>query len=227
VNVFLLNVQRKSGGTRPLFYAEPHPDGHEDGHDPDHPVEKGVKGWAVARLRRLRGVWDHSEGRAAKYAHRAWDWLHSRTNPDEALLARLRSARVIEIHHAPSITANEAQAAWTAFLARARIRHWLWFLLNLVISPLTVLLAPLPGPNLIGYWFAYRAVHHWLILIGLGRARGSALETELHPSTTLENHTNPTHLSALGLDPKGVRAFLARHGYRHGTGVEDQQSTTP
>jgi hypothetical protein len=49
---------------------------------------------------------------------------------------------------------------------------------NILILPLSVLLAPLPGPNIIGYWFLYRAVCHVLALLGIRKARaGTAPET--------------------------------------------------
>lgn len=219
MKVYLLNVGPRSGEFRPLFFALPDPEGREA----DRRVEQGSRGWAVARLRRLRDTWHHSQGGASRFTRHAWDWLHRRTHPDETLLARLRSAKSIEVHHPPALTTEEVQAAWTAFLRRGRIRHWVWFLVNLAISPFTVLFMPLPGPNLIGYWFAYRAVHHWLILVGLGRARVRSVETAFHPTTPLEVAPDAIHCDALGIDPDAVRAFLARHGFRH----EAQESSTP
>jgi Mitochondrial K+-H+ exchange-related len=227
VNVFLLNVGGRSVKTRPLFYADPRLDEHEEDHGPDRPPEKGIKGWAIARLRRLRDAWQHPHGGVAKFAHRAWDWLHSRTHPDEMLLARLRLARTIVLHHPSSMTDDDVYAAWTTFLRRGRKRHWLWFVVNAVISPLTLILGPLPGPNLVGYWFAYRAVHHWLILVGLRHARSQSLELSLRPTDAIENPPDDTPFEVMGIDEGDLRAFLARHGFRHEAGVENQQSTTP
>ncbi len=231
MKVFLLNVVGKSGKTRSLFYADPHLDEHEEGHASAHPPEKGLKGWAIARLRRLQDAWQHPNGRVWIWAHRIWDWLHSRTHPDEMLLARLRSARTIALHHPASIAAEKVHAAWNAFVRRGRKRHWFWFAVNLIISPLTVVLAPLPGPNLIGYWFAYRAVHHWLILVGLSHARRGSVEIVLDPTHELDQpivlrHESPQRcldqLSTLDLDQDAVRNFLVRHGFRHIGAVEVQ-----
>jgi hypothetical protein len=49
-----------------------------------------------------------------------------------------------------------------------------------------VIFAILPGPNLIGYWFAYRAIHHALVFWGIGRARRNTIPTELHPVMALD-----------------------------------------
>ena len=223
MKVFLLNVSPTSGEYRPLFFAKPDPERP----DSERLVEQGLRGWAVARFQRLRDAWHHSEGRTSRFTRNAWDWLHLRTHPDETLLAHLRSVQSIEVHHPPSMTAKDAQAAWTTFLNRGRTRHRFWFLVNLAVSPITVLLAPLPGPNLIGYWFAYRAVHHWLILVGLGHVRGRSVETVFHPTTELEKSPDTTHLGSLGIDPEAVRAFLARHGFHDEARVENQESTTP
>ena len=45
----------------------------------------------------------------------------------------------------------------------------------------------LPGPNLIGYWFAYRAIHHLLVVWGIRRVRRDVIPTELHPLTALDS----------------------------------------
>ena len=54
------------------------------------------------------------------------------------------------------------------------------------IAPLPLMLWVLPGPNLIGYWFAYRAIHHLLVVWGIRRVRRDVIPTELYPSTALD-----------------------------------------
>ena len=49
-----------------------------------------------------------------------------------------------------------------------------------------MLFAILPGPNLIGYWFAYRAIHHSLVVWGIRRVRRNQIPTELHPVAALD-----------------------------------------
>lgn len=213
LKVVLLDVDPDRG--RPVFYAEP-PDGDDHHHPVEGPPPRGLRPRLEAWLRKLKAGWQHSEGRAARLSRKVWHWLHRWVHPDETLLARLRSARTLEVHHPASLNAEDVAAAWADYLARSRRRHWPWFVVDLLVTPLTVLLAPLPGPNLIGYWFAYRAVHHGLILHGLGRTRGGKVETVLCPTERLDGggHPEPADLAALGYDPEAVDEFLRRHGVR-------------
>ncbi len=171
LNVDLLGVDPATG--RRIFYAPPAADCAEGSPAPN----TGIRGRVEARYHRFREGWQHSDGRAARLSRRAWQWLHSRTHPDEPLLARLRSAGAVEVVYPSAETREEAADAWSGFLAAARRRHRRGLLGHAVVAPLSVVLAPLPGPNLLGYWFAYRAVHHWLILVGLGRMRRGLIAT--------------------------------------------------
>lgn len=212
LKVLLLHAE--SGVRRPLFYADP-PDEDEDAREASAgPPPVGLRARVGARLHRLKLAWKHSESQAARWTRATWDWLQRHTHPDETLLARLRSVRVVEIYHPDALNAGEVEAVWSEFLTRARRRHWPWFLVNLVVAPLTVVLGPLPGPNLIFYWFAYRAVHHGLILRGLRRARTGHVATVLRPTDRLrpEPPHEPEDLAALGVAPGAVGEFLARHG---------------
>jgi hypothetical protein len=140
--------------------------------------------------------------------------LHNQTHPDETLYARLRSAGSIEVAYPAAMDGTAAEAAWRAFVARGRRRHWPWFVVDALVSPLTVLLAPLPGPNLIGYWFVYRAIHHMFILNGLRRVRGGQVEVWYRPESVLDaavdEGAGTDRLSRLGCDPVGVLEFLDR-----------------
>ena len=81
---------------------------------------------------------------------------------------------------------DEALAIWKDYLRQQWLRHLVWLIVNGVIAPISVLFAILPGPNLIGYWFAYRAVHHSLVVWGIRRLRRNKIPTELHPIAALD-----------------------------------------
>ncbi len=117
---------------------------------------------------------------------RCWDWLHTLAHPDEAMLARMRSARQIDLYHPALQPAADVRIFWQDYLTQQRTRHLFWMSINAVIAPFTVLFALLPGPNLIGYWFAYRAVHHALVLWGISRVKRNKVVTTLHPTTALD-----------------------------------------
>ncbi len=55
-----------------------------------------------------------------------------------------------------------------------------------VAPPALALLWPLPGPNVIGYWFAYRAIHHALIVLGIRRLCRDEVAIELCPRDELD-----------------------------------------
>jgi hypothetical protein len=143
-------------------------------------TQGGLRGWLTRKLHALHDGFRDSENTLAQTTRQVWDWLQRRIHPDEPLLIRLRSVQAIEVYHPASLSAQEARASWSEFLTRRQRRHWPWLILNTLIAPLTVLLAPLPGPNLIGYWFAYRAVRDLLAILGARRALSGQVETTFH-----------------------------------------------
>jgi hypothetical protein len=177
VKVFLLQIEE--GGR--LFYAA----ASEPRHAP--PAHRGLRGWAERKAHALRNTWNHAETGLVGWLHRVWHKLHNQFVPaDEAMLIHLRTTPVVEVHHPTTITSEEARALWTGYLADRRRRRLPWLALDALISPLTVLLAPLPGPNLIGYWFAYRAVRHLLALLGIRHAGSAEVETTFYPDPALD-----------------------------------------
>jgi hypothetical protein len=152
-------------------------DGSEAEDDRSVPLQRGMRGWLARKFHALEHGFRHAKNDLARTTRRVWGWLQRRMPPDEPILIRLRTVPAIEVHHPPALPAHEARADWSAFLARRRRRHGAWLILNALIAPLTVLLAPLPGPNLVGYWFAYRAVRDLLAVLGANRALSGKVET--------------------------------------------------
>jgi hypothetical protein len=181
VKIYLLSIDRR----RFFFYAdesEP-PDDFRDAGD-EH---TGWRRWLLDRWRRLHEVWEHSQTRAVRWTRMAWDWMHSWVHPDEAMLGRLRSARRIELHYPASRSAEEVRGLWREYLDHRWWRHIFWLSANGILAPPALAtLWVLPGPNVIGYWFAYRAVHHALIVRGIRRVRRGAVELALRPVIELD-----------------------------------------
>jgi hypothetical protein len=184
VKIYLLLIDRE----RFFFYSDESESSHEDGEAEDTPssAQRGVRGWLHDRYAKFKGAWQHADSGALLWMRRAWDWLHSLAHPDEAMLARLRTARRVDLHHPAARQGRDVCTIWQDYLSRQWRRHLFWMGLNGVIAPFTVIFALLPGPNLIGYWFAYRAVHHALILWGIRRVRRNKVPTELQPVTALD-----------------------------------------
>lgn len=158
----------------------------------------GFRAWLGRKGEHFKKRWHESRTGLTGKMHQVWDWLHKRTHPDEPLLSALRKADRVEIFHPESLSRDEAHALWVLYLAHQRHRHLPRLAVNTVITPFTVLLIPLPGPNLIGFWFAYRSIHHLLILYGLRKARKQKLAVTFHPTNDHAQH--PAHEPERGVD---------------------------
>ena len=182
VKIYLLSIDSR----RCFFYAD-ESDPLDDRPDGDGPPGGGASGWLRDRWQRLQSVWGQSEARAVRWSRKAWDWMHSWAHPDEAMLSQLRSARRIELNYPAARDAGEVRKLWGEYLNHRWWRHILWMRANgLVAPPALATLWLLPGPNVIGYWFAYRAVHHALIVRGIYRVRRGGVETVLCPRADLD-----------------------------------------
>jgi Mitochondrial K+-H+ exchange-related len=220
VKIYLLSMD----GGRCVFYSEgPEAVAEIEGAEP----RRGMRGWAERKYKSLQAVLNESEKGVGLRVRRAWEWLQKRIPPDEPLLRSLRGARDIMLHHPVSFTEGEAGATWKKYLKSRQGRHTFWFVINALVSPLTVLLAPLPGPNLIGYWFVYRAVCHWLARLGARNARSEQVTTTflstgaLDGSFTASDDERIASLSSSfglqGLDAFVKRVAASRRGMRRKT----------
>ena len=184
MNIYLLSIDH----TRFFFFSDESEASHdlEDADDPSKPPPAGVYGWIRARTKRFKSAWKHADSGALLWMRRSWDWLHTWEHPDEAMLARLWSDRRIDLHHPSARSADDVRTIWADYLKRQGRRHLVWLIVNGLIAPIAALFAILPGPNLIGYWFAYRAIHHSLVVWGIRRVQRNRIATELHPIAALD-----------------------------------------
>ncbi len=158
----------------------------QDGSGSAGKVPVGWAGWLDTKAAKLKKSWREAESGLTHWLRRCWDWLHSWSHPDEWMLSQLRVAKMIELHYPASRTGDEVLAIWQNYVARQRNRHLVWLTINGVVAPFTVLFAILPGPNIIGYWFLYRAVHHLLVVWGTVRVGRGGVPTELRPRDALD-----------------------------------------
>ena len=210
LNVYLIIID----SNRCLFYSEAPP---EKPLDPN--AETGIKGWADRKYRRFKTAVAESGGTAARLSRSIWNWLQARSHPDETLLSRLRHADVVTVNHPATLSEKDTETLWKGFLDQARRRNLPRFLVNLLISPLTLVLAPLPGPNLIGYWFVYRAFHHLMILVGLKQIRSDRIITQFqdHENLDFRIGNQPIvidipRLTEMGCQKGELVEFLQKHG---------------
>lgn len=183
-------------------------------------ARRGLRGWAERKYKSLQVILNESEKGVGLRMRRAWEWLQKRVSPDEPLLRSLRSVRAIEIYYPPPLPEEETRSLWTDYLKSRQGRHTFWFVVNALVSPLTVLLAPLPGPNLIGYWFVYRAVCHWLAQLGARQARNEQVTTTFLSTAALNGSfgaTDDERIASLSSEfgLLGLDAFIKRLTAKH------------
>ncbi|HEX8844078.1 MAG TPA: hypothetical protein VF791_05515 [Pyrinomonadaceae bacterium] len=208
MKIYLLNLE----GERCVFYSE----GPETIAEAEPvPPRGGVRGWAERKQKSLQAVLKESEKGVGLRVRRIWERLQKRIAPDEPLLRSLRGARALKIYHPQTLTEEKADTLWREYLKGRQGRHAFWFVTNALVSPLTVLLAPLPGPNVIGYWFVYRAVCHLLARLGARNARKESVETKYHSTDALDGSLGGTNderiaflSSSFGL--QGLDVFIKR-----------------
>jgi hypothetical protein len=185
VKIYLLLIDH----ARFFFYADDSETAHDTENDDDssNPPRSGVYRWFHGRYKRFRSAWQHADSGALVWMRRAWDWLHSWAHPDEVMLARLWSARRVDLHHPAGRHGDQVRAIWDEYLSQQWRRHLVWLCFNGAVAPFAIVtLWILPGPNLIGYWFAYRAIHHLLVVWGIRRVQQNKVPTELYPVAALD-----------------------------------------
>ncbi len=186
VKIYLLSIDRR----RFFFYAD------ESEPPDDRPErERSVRAGPVGMAGLAAGPLAAAASRSGSNPRRAPS--DGRARPGTGCIpgptrtrrcwSRLRSARRIELHHPASRDAEEVRSLWRDYLNHRWWRHLLWMSANGIVAPPALLfLWPLPGPNVIGYWFAYRAVHHAMIVWGIRRVRRGRIELELRPVAELD-----------------------------------------
>ena len=146
-----------------------------------------MRKWVHDRIAKFKTAWQDA-GSGALYWMRRVVGLAAHAGPARRTDAgagfgrRVASSCTIRQREAKSTSC----ADWRNYLTRQWRRHFFWLGFNAVIAPISVILAILPGPNLIGYWFAYRAVHHVIVVWGINRAQRNLIPTELHSVESLD-----------------------------------------
>lgn len=95
-------------------------------------------------------------------------------------------------------------------LGRDRDRHRLWLIANGAAFVASGVLMPLPGPNLVAYYFAFRLVGHFLSMRGAQKGL-TGIEWELRPSEALAQLRLAATLQPPARD-EHVREIAARLG---------------
>ena len=148
-------------------------------------------GWAERKWSTVQEAMDDPDGGVTRWVGRAWNWLHSFSHPDETMLAQFASTDEVVLHYPASLPIDGVQKAWRRYLKHRSRSHLFWTAVNAIVTPLGALLAPLPGPNVIGFWFLYRAVYHFLAVRGVRRVLRGTAPTRWRVEESLEKSVSP------------------------------------
>lgn len=156
------------GSGRFELYTEPAEDS-APGAAPHPPA-----GYWRRTIHRLHERWRHAAHAAAQATRgrdaggriaRARDWLVRRiaeSIAEQRTLWSLRAVTAATLAYPSSLSDASASAGRERLLAHARRHHGRWLLINAAGVAVAAILVLLPGPNLIGYYFLFRAVGHYL-----------------------------------------------------------------
>jgi hypothetical protein len=136
----------------------------------------------------------------------------------QRLLWALRHTTDVRLIHPDDLTADQARAAAHIRLRRDVEKHLWWAEIETLLALASIPLVFVPGPNVVGYYFLFRAGAHVLswrgAKTGLKRAvwrpQPSAELTALRSTLTLDRRTRAARAEELGraLGLAGLAAFL-------------------
>jgi hypothetical protein len=138
---------------------------------------------AEAERERRQGRGDKPRGTFAKLRARAMRWV-AESIAEQRLLWHLRRQESATFHYPDDMDAAAATTLLRQQLGQDFEKHRFWLAVDSVGLALAALLILVPGPNFIGYYFAFRVVGHYLSLRGAKRGL-SGCEWKCEPSAPL------------------------------------------
>jgi len=151
MNVFLVPV----APDRYELCCEEHDDSSAE------PPPKGFSGRMLHRLReRLTAM-----GKEGGVKARAARWI-AESIEEQRLLWQLRGRSDAELVYPGNLTEAQAMQLLRRSLSRDWERHRFWLIVDTLGGLASVPLTLVPGPNVIGYYFLFRIVGHYLSLRG-------------------------------------------------------------
>ena len=116
-------------------------------HRRDHPPDEAPKGWLGRMHERMMA------------------WVVERI-AEQRLLWNLRGKTAAVAVHPQDMTFEQVLTLIRRILRRDYERHRLWLVVDSVGLIASAAVMPVPGPNLLAYYFTFRVVGHWLSMRG-------------------------------------------------------------
>jgi hypothetical protein len=107
----------------------------------------------------------HHKGFIGRMQDRVMAWVAERI-AEQRLLWNLRGKTEALAMHPDDMSFDQVQTLIHRMLQRDYDRHKLWLVVDSIGLIASILLVLIPGPNLVGYYFAFRVVGHWLSMRG-------------------------------------------------------------
>lgn len=155
---------------------------------------------------------------------RTLSWVAQRI-AEQRLLWNLRRQSSAVAVHPPDLTFDQVMMLVRRTLQRDYERHRVWLVIDAIGLVVSGLLALVPGPNLVAYYFAFRVVGHWLsmrgAIQGLQRVTWSGRPcpplTELRDVASMDSRAREArvHDIASRLRLPNLRTFFERVTVRH------------
>jgi hypothetical protein len=179
---------------------------------------------AAEERQHQRGREDDPRGWFGRAQERVLGWIAQRI-AEQRLLWNLRSTMAAVAVHPRAMTFDEATALVRGILDRDYRRHRVWLAFDVVGLLVTAPLVFLPGPNALGYYFAFRVVGHWLSMRGATQGmhrvawsgRPCAALDELRDAVMLETTAREARIQDIAsrLQLPHLTTFVERLAMRH------------
>jgi hypothetical protein len=108
-------------------------------------------------------------GWAARVKRRTMCWV-AESIAEQRLLWHLRRQTAVTLYYPDDLDERSAMGILRSQLSRDFDKHRFWLIIDAILFALSGLLALLPGPNLLAYYFAFRLVGHYLSMRGAQQA---------------------------------------------------------
>ena len=105
--------------------------------------------------------YEEPKGIIGRLKARTLAWIADRI-AEQRLLWHLRHQTEVMLHHPTDMADAESMKIARTSLQRDGERHRNWLAIDSVLMVLSVALVLVPGPNVVGYYFAFRVVGHYL-----------------------------------------------------------------
>ncbi len=166
---------------------------------------------------------------------RILDRLHSKVDPTEPMLHRIRRARKIEVMYPSGISPAYARRRLRLLVMHKTAAHRRWMIINSLMIPVTSAMMVVPGPNVFLAWNGYRLFSHIRAWRGGQRVLSGEVEITFTPSDELNELLAPEERLIKPLDSTSAETIGQRFGLpglvgylrRTGSFVKEELSSSP